>query len=109
MEAYREPVARETGDEMRGKGASMRKALLFLGSAGLLAACLLTLPAGEAQARVWKDCQRIAKCSGCQPVFRCRSCEYRRSCAGGVCGWGDICVWGPYVKVLPRGARIINR
>jgi hypothetical protein len=86
----------------------MRKALLVLGSAGLLAACLLALPAGEAHALVWRDCQRIAKCSGCTPVFRCRSCEYRRTCAGGLCGWGDVCVWGPYVKVLPRGARIIR-
>jgi hypothetical protein len=87
----------------------MRKALLILGAAGLLAACLYALPAGDAAARVWKDCQKIARCSGCQPVFRCRSCEYQRTCAGGVCGWGDICVWGPYVKVLPRGARIINQ
>ncbi|MET0347782.1 MAG: hypothetical protein ABW031_04620 [Methyloceanibacter sp.] len=87
----------------------MRKALLILGAGGLLAACLYALPAGEAEARVWKDCQRIARCSGCQPVFRCRSCEYKRTCSGGVCGWGDICVWGPYVKVLPRGARIINQ
>ena len=106
----------------------MRKALLTLGLAGLLAACLLALPAIKASAvalpdlrgalqhetpvtpvRVWKDCQRIARCSGCRPVFRCRSCEYRRSCAGGVCGWGDVCVWGPYVRVLPRGARILNR
>jgi hypothetical protein len=88
----------------------MRKALLILGSAGLLAAaCLLTLPGGEAQALVWKDCQRIAFCSGCRPYFRCRSCEYRRTCSGGLCGWGDVCVWGPYVRVLPRGARIIRR
>src|SRR5499426_3006679 len=91
------------------RGASMHKALLILGAAGLLAACLYTLLASEAEARVWKDCQRIARCSGCQPVFRCRSCEYKRTCAGGVCGWGDICVWGPYVRVLPRGARIINQ
>jgi hypothetical protein len=86
----------------------MQKTLLMLGSAGLLAGLVLVLPGGEAEARVWKECQRIALCSGCRPVFKCRSCEYRRSCAGGVCGWGDICVWGPYVRVLPRGARIIR-
>jgi hypothetical protein len=105
----------------------MRKALLMLGLAGLLAACLLALPATEGRAGaladlkgaaghqtlltpvlVWKDCQRIAMCTGCKPVFRCRSCAYQRTCAGGICGWGDVCVWGPYVKVLPRGARIIR-
>jgi hypothetical protein len=88
----------------------MRKALLILGAAGLVAAaCHLALPPGEAQARVWKECQRIALCSSCRPYFRCRSCEYRRTCSGGLCGWGDVCVWGPYVRVLPRGARIIRR
>ena len=46
----------------------MRKALLILGAGGLLAACLYTLQAGEAEARVWKDCQRIARCSG--PIVR---------------------------------------
>ena len=75
---------------------------------GLVAAGALALPAGKAEALVWKDCQRIALCTGCRPVFRCRSCQYQRSCQGGVCGWGDVCVWGPYVKVLPRGARIIR-
>ncbi len=57
---------------------------------------------------VWKDCQRIAMCTGCRPVYKCRSCSYQRTCAGGICGWGDVCVWGPYLKVLPRGARIIR-
>jgi hypothetical protein len=102
---------------------------LFLTSilAALMAACLLALPATELRAGppgdigsalqheplftpvlVWRDCQRIALCTGCRPVFKCRSCTYRRTCAGGICGWGDVCVWGPYVKVLPRGARIIR-
>ena len=105
----------------------MRKALLTLGLAGLMAACLFALPATELKAGppgdigsalthetiftpvlVWRDCQRIALCTGCRAVFKCRSCSYRRTCAGGVCGWGDVCVWGPYLKVLPRGARIIR-
>jgi hypothetical protein len=86
----------------------MRKVLCLLGLAGLLAACLLALPAREASALVWKDCQRIAMCTGCRPVFRCRSCTYRRTCADRLCGWGDVCVWGPYLRVLPRGARIIQ-
>ena len=75
---------------------------------GLVAAGLSVLPAEKASALVWKDCQRIALCTGCAPVYRCRSCTYQRTCAGGRCGWGDVCVWGPYVKVLPRGARIIR-
>jgi hypothetical protein len=87
----------------------MQNLLLTLGFAALMAAGLLALPVIEAEARVWKDCQRIARCTGCRPVYKCRSCEYQRSCAGGQCGWIDVCVWGPYVKVLPRGARIINR
>lgn len=59
--------------------------------------------------KVWKDCQEIAMCTGCKPVYRCRSCSYQRTCQGDRCGWGDVCVWGPYVKVLPRGARIFRR
>jgi hypothetical protein len=105
----------------------MRKALVLLGLAGLLAAFLFALPAtgsragaladlkGAVQTQplyspvlVWRDCQRIARCSGCRAVYKCRSCTYRRTCAGGICGWGDVCVWGPYVKVLPPGARIIR-
>ena len=104
----------------------MRKALLTVILAGLMAACLFA-PATESRAgalsdlrdavqtqqlytpvAVWKDCQRIALCSGCRAVYKCRSCKYQRTCAGGICGWGDVCVWGPYVKVLPRGARIIR-
>jgi hypothetical protein len=86
----------------------MRKAWILLGLAGLMAAGLSLVPTGAANALVWKDCQRIAMCSGCRPVYKCRSCQYQRTCAGGICGWGDICVWGPYVRVLPRGARIIQ-
>ena len=74
----------------------------------VLTAGLLALQSGEATALVWKDCQRISLCEGCRPVYKCRSCQYQRTCAGGVCGWGDVCVWGPYVRVLPRGARIIQ-
>ena len=85
--------------------AGVRRALLL---ALIFAAGFLALPADEARALVWKDCQRIAMCTGCRPVFRCRSCSYQRTCAGGICGWGDVCVWGPYLKVLPRGARIIE-
>jgi hypothetical protein len=87
----------------------MQNLLLTLVFATVMAAGLLVLPVIEAEARVWKDCQRIARCTGCRPVYKCRSCQYQRSCAGGQCGWTDVCVWGPYVKVLPRGARIINR
>jgi hypothetical protein len=104
----------------------MRRTVLFI-LAGLMAACLFALPTTEGKAGppgdigsalqyepiftpvlVWRDCQRIAMCTGCRPVFKCRSCSYRRTCAGGICGWGDVCVWGPYLKVLPRGARIIQ-
>ena len=58
--------------------------------------------------KVWRDCQRIARCSGCKPVYRCRSCQYQRTCDGGRCGWADVCVWGPYLPLAPKGVRIIN-
>jgi hypothetical protein len=105
----------------------MGKALIALALAGFLAACLATLPARDAGAGMpgdignavkgeplytpvlkFKDCQRVALCTGCAPVYRCRSCEYKQTCQGRRCFWGDVCVWGPYVKVLPRGARIIQ-
>jgi len=105
----------------------MRRIAYLLVLAGLLAACLLALPSSGSRAgaltdlrtslqhqplytpvAVWKDCQKIAMCSGCAPSYRCRSCSYQRTCQGGICGWGDVCVWGPYVRVLPRGARIIE-
>ena len=56
---------------------------------------------------VWRDCQRIARCTGCRPVYRCRSCSYQRQCPRrGPCQWADICVWGPYLPVAPRGVPI---
>jgi hypothetical protein len=106
----------------------MRKTLITLALAGLMAACLGALPGTDASAGmpgevgsalqpeplwtpvlIWKDCQRIALCTGCRAVYKCRSCSYQRTCAGGICGWGDVCVWGPYLRVLPRGARIIRQ
>lgn len=56
---------------------------------------------------VWRDCQRIARCNGCKAVFRCRSCTYQRVCPRrGPCEWSDVCVWGPYIPVAPRGVPI---
>ena len=57
---------------------------------------------------VWRDCQRIARCTGCQPVYHCRSCSYQKSCSRGLCEWGDVCVWGPYLPLAPKGVRIIQ-
>ena len=58
--------------------------------------------------KAFKDCQEIARCSGCKPVYKCRSCAYQRVCSRGFCEWRDVCVWGPYQKVLPPDARIIR-
>jgi hypothetical protein len=56
---------------------------------------------------VWRDCQRIARCYGCKPVFHCRTCTYQRQCPGrGPCQWGDICTWGPFLPVAPRGVPV---
>ena len=86
----------------------MRYVFCLVGLAGLLAAGLVALTAGEASALIWKDCQEIAQCSGCRPVYKCRSCSYRKQCAQGLCQWADVCVWSPSMKLLPRGARIIR-
>jgi len=58
--------------------------------------------------KIWRDCQEIALCTGCKPVYKCRSCTYEKKCYRTFCEWRDVCVWGPYVKVLPAGARIIK-
>jgi hypothetical protein len=99
-----------------------------LALAGLAALCLVVVSAMDGRAgawspgvgataqqeplatpvAVWRDCQEIAFCNGCKPRYKCRTCSYKRTCSGGICSWGDVCVWGPVVKVLPRGARIIQ-
>ena len=86
----------------------MRKILCMLGLAGGLAAGLVALSTGEASALKWKDCQEIAECTGCRPVYKCRSCNYQKQCARGLCEWADVCVWSSSMKLLPRGARIIR-
>ncbi len=109
----------------------MRKALIGLFSAILLALSLGAVPSSEAEAGVaiagamsgvvqhqtlvtpvlvWRDCQRIARCSSCRPVFRCRSCTYQRQCPSRrrPCEWSDVCVWGPYLPVAPRGVPVYD-
>ena len=74
----------------------MRRSLVGLVLALLLATLLGTEPATDAKAGaamaggvasslqhqslvqpviVWRDCQRIARCYGCQPVYHCRTCS----------------------------------
>ncbi|HEY8264787.1 MAG TPA: hypothetical protein VIG26_10560 [Methyloceanibacter sp.] len=105
----------------------MQKQFMAAIFACLLGAMLSTLPAGDAKAglssvphvsvtlkqqslvtpaKVWRDCQRIARCHGCTPVYRCRSCSYVKKCYGRLCEWGDVCVWGPYIPLAPRGVRV---
>jgi hypothetical protein len=99
----------------------MHRSLMALLCALLVALIASVQPAPEAKAAsavagavqhhtlvqpalVWRDCQRIARCTGCRPVYRCRSCSYQRQCLRrGPCQWADICVWGPYLPVAPRG------
>lgn len=108
----------------------MRITRIILGLAGLIALGLVAFAAFDGEAGAWfprglsdmgqpapmatpvkafRDCQEIARCSGCRPVYKCRSCKYQKRCYRGLCEWRDVCVWGPYVKVLPPGARIIRR
>ncbi len=111
---------------MRTTQTSFVLAGLFLGFLALCLAAFLTLegqagawfPGGFEEAaapapiatpaKVFKDCQEIALCAGCKARYKCRSCKYQRACSRGLCEWRDICVWGPYVKVLPPNARIIR-
>ncbi len=110
----------------REQGAKLRKVWLALALAGLITACGALLategkagvPGGIGAAPqhqtlvtkvlIWKDCQEIAQCSGCRPVYKCRSCSYQRTCKYRLCEWGDICVWSPSMRVLPPGARIFR-
>ena len=108
-------------------GAAVRSTRITLVLAGLLA--LVALSFGDSRAGSWsprgleegaapapiatpvkvfRDCQEIALCTGCKPVYKCRSCKYQKACSRGYCEWRDVCVWGPYVKVLPPNARIIR-
>lgn len=106
----------------------MRKSVVGLGLAFLFAALLGAAPVSDAEAGaataggvagalqhqtfvqpviVWRDCQRIARCYGCKPVFHCRTCTYQRQCPRrGPCQWGDICTWGPFLPVAPRGVPV---
>jgi hypothetical protein len=105
----------------------MQKQFLAAIFACLLGAMLSHLPAGDAKAglssapslsvtlqqqnlvipaKVWRDCQRIARCHGCTPVYRCRACSYERQCRYGQCQWSDVCVWGPYIPLAPKGVRV---
>jgi hypothetical protein len=105
----------------------MQKLLVAAIFACLLGALLSSLPAGDAKAglasipnisiiphqqnlvtpaKVWRDCQRIARCRGCTPVYRCRSCSYEKTCYRRLCEWGDVCVWGPYIPLAPKGVPV---
>jgi hypothetical protein len=106
----------------------MRKSVVGLVPAFLFVALVSASPASDAKAGaatasgvagalqhqtlvrpviVWRDCQRIARCYGCKPVFHCRTCTYQRQCPRrGPCQWGDICTWGPFLPVAPRGVPV---
>jgi len=115
------------GGGIAEEGAILRITRISLALAGVAALCLVALSAMDGSAgafslfgnmpdpapiatpvKIYKDCQAISFCNGCRTVYKCRSCNYRKVCSHGACEWRDICVWGPYVKVLPRGARIIR-
>ena len=53
-------------------------------------------------------CQRIVRCAGCRPVYRCKVCRKRPICTHGVCIYRTICGWGPALSALPKGARVVR-
>lgn len=111
-------------------GAGLRITRFILGLAGLFTLGFVAFSALDGEAGAWsprgfeatapqasiatpvkvfRDCQEIARCTGCRPVYKCRSCKYQKVCGRrGFCEWRDVCVWSPYMKVLPQGARIIR-
>ena len=107
-------------------GDLLRTARITLALIGLLALVALSIEDGRALTlgpqgmertapapiatpiKAFRDCQEIARCSGCRPVYKCRSCTYQRVCYRRLCEWRDVCVWGPYRKVLQPNARIIR-
>ena len=100
---------RDRPGRKREGGASMRKALLILGSAGLLAACLSRFPRRDAGAGMeglpaHRLLQRVQARISAAASASTSAPAPAASAAGAM-----SCVWGPYVRVLPRGARIINR
>ncbi|WP_108683139.1 hypothetical protein [Methyloceanibacter sp. wino2] len=53
-------------------------------------------------------CQRIVRCAGCRPVYRCQVCRKRPICTHGVCIYRTVCGWGPALPSLPKGARVVR-
>lgn len=103
----------------------MAYARIALGIVGLLLLVGAPAPASAADATVVKPiatslvipvkaakappiCQRIVRCAGCRPVYRCKVCRKRPICIHGVCHYRPICTWGPAVSALPKGARVVR-
>lgn len=103
----------------------MAYARIALGIVGLLLSVGTLAPASAADASQVKHdatsmvvpvkavkappvCQRIVRCAGCRPVYRCQVCRKRPICTHGVCIYRTVCGWGPAVSALPKGARVVR-
>ena len=99
----------------------MHHVRIALGLIGLLLLAGLVAPISAADASVVTAmvipvkaakgppvCKAVVRCAGCKPVYRCRSCRKRPICTPGVCIYRTMCGWGPALRSLPKGARLVR-
>lgn len=91
---------------------------LLPGLLGLLLLAVAAVPGGAARAldamslvtpvKATNICKQIVPCKTCRPVYRCRTCRKRPICNHGICHYRMMCGWGPALKSLPKGARLVR-
>lgn len=94
----------------------MRYVSIVAGLFGLALLVGIAVPVSDAsasmltlvQAKSAPVCQKLVRCAGCQPVYRCRACRRRPICTHGICHYRTICGWGPAQTSLPKGARLVR-
>ena len=95
----------------------MHHARIALGLIGLVLLAWAATPASAADASMVTQikaakaapiCKAVVRFAGCKPVYRCRVCRKRPICTHGVCIYRTLCGWGPALKSLPKGARLVR-
>ncbi|WP_141701143.1 hypothetical protein [Methyloceanibacter methanicus] len=96
----------------------VQTARIALGLLGLLLLTALAVPASDARSsdamsmvtpvKAAPVCKEVIGCKNCRPVYRCRSCRKWPICIHGVCHYRTLCGWGPTLKSLPKGARVVR-
>ena len=95
----------------------MRYVSIVAGLFGLALLVGIAVPVSDASAAMMMQvksakappvCQKVIRCAGCQPGYRCRACRKRPICTHGICHYRTMCGWGPALKALPQGARLVR-